>query len=140
MPNEFVRWYGLYKVQKDLYAENESVFSSMITSQEWDIIMTFTGYGGIERDPDTTYTNKPEKSGVAYKKENSSDPDIYDETHNIYDLAGNLYEWTLKPNNTNLRVVRGGYYYGYTASYMFSNYPNSTGNAIIGSRLVIYVR
>ncbi len=106
MPNEFVRWYGLYKVQKDLYAENEAVFSSMITSKEWDRIMTFTGYGSTVRDKDNTYTTKPDKSGSSY----ANDSTQYDETHNIYDLAGNLCEWTLKANSNYRRVGRGNTY------------------------------
>ena len=43
-------------------------YETTITSKEWDRIMTFK----------------------------NSDPAVYDETHNIYDLAGNLFEWTLK--------------------------------------------
>ena len=30
---------------------------------------------------------------------------------NIYDVAGNCYEWTTEASNTNLRVVRGGGYF-----------------------------
>ena len=50
------RWYGLYKAQKDLYANNSNIFSSMITSKEWDTIMTFTGYRDTKRAA-STYTN-----------------------------------------------------------------------------------
>ena len=102
--NKPVRWYGLYKVQKDLYAENKVVFSSMITSKEWDRIMIWTGYGNTTRAA-ATYTTQPDKSGAAYK---NSSPAVHDETHNIYDLAGNLFEWTLKAYSNNIRTYRGG--------------------------------
>ena len=93
--DKYYRWYGLYKAQKDLYANNSNIFSSMITSKEWDTIMTFTGYGNTTRATDT-YTTKPDLSGSAYK----GTADTYDLTKNIYDLAGNVVEWTLKANDT----------------------------------------
>lgn len=34
---------------------------------------------------------------------------------NIYDMAGNVYEWTMEASDTLYRVNRGGYY-GYTGS------------------------
>ena len=88
---KYVRWYGLYKVQKDVYARNNIVFSTMITDREWTRIMSFTGYGSATRDTDTTYTTKPDKSGSSY----ANDSTVYDVTHNIYDLAGNVSEWNL---------------------------------------------
>ena len=39
---------------------------------------------------------------------------------NIYDIAGNVYEWTMEACNTVLRVRRGGYYV-----YSGSRYPAS---------------
>ena len=125
--NKQVRWYGLYKVQKDLYAGNLSVFSSMITSKEWYRIMAFTGYGSTTRDEDTTYTTKPDKSGSAYK---DSNPEVYDETHNIYDLAGNLMEWTLKTYSTYGRTIRGGVFSGntFSASYAYNYYSPYLNN------------
>ena len=118
--NKQVRWYGLYKVQKDLYAGNLSVFSSMITSKEWDRIMAFTGYGNTKRATDT-YTTTPDKSGAAYK---NSNPAVYDETHNIYDLAGNLYELTLKASSADKRTYRAGSYnISYSAAFTNSIEP-----------------
>lgn len=103
----YYRGYGLYKAQKDLYANNSNVFSSMITSKEWDTIMTFTGYGKTKRAASTyTNTNGPDLSGSAYK----GTTDTYDLTKNIYDLAGNVWEWTLKAHSTYDRVIRGGSY------------------------------
>ena len=100
----YYRWYGLYKAQKDLYGNNSNVFSSMITSKEWNTIMTFTGYGDAKRAR-STYTTEPDLSGSAYK----GTADTYDLTKNIYDLAGNVCEWTLTATLTHSRVYRGGY-------------------------------
>ena len=34
----------------------------------------------------------------------------YYDVNNIYDLAGNVFEWTMESYNTNGRVYRGGHY------------------------------
>ena len=136
----YYRWYGLYKAQKDLYGNNSNVFSSMITSEEWEKIMTFTGYGNTARAKDT-YTTKPDLSGSAYK----GTADTYDLTKNIYDLAGNVWEWTLKANDTSYRVNRGGCYSYVVASCSASFalnycYPvNSYDYSYYGSRLALYI-
>lgn len=129
-------WYGLYKAQKDLYGNNSNVFSSMITSKEWNTIMTFTGYGNTARATDT-YTTKPDLSGSAYK----GTADTYDLTKNIYDLAGNVWEWTLKVWHSYDRVVRGGKFnYDYHSaddSYLMDPVSN---DSYYGSRLALYIK
>ena len=132
----YYRWYGLYKAQKDLYGNNSNVFSSMITSKEWNTIMTFTGYGDAKRAT-STYTTKPDLSGSAYK----GTTDTYDLTKNIYDLAGNVNEWTLKASNTYGRVNRGGICSndGDSASYAGISFTYRSYSDK-GSRLALYIR
>ena len=63
---------------------------------------------------------------------------------NIYDLAGNAWEWTMEANFTNSRTVRGGdcSYDGesYPVSARFSFKPTYTGEKLenIGSRMILY--
>ena len=130
------RWYGLYKAQKDLYANNSNIFSSMITSKEWNTIMTFTGYGDAKRAT-STYTTEPDLSGSAYK----GTTDTYDLTKNIYDLAGNVWEWTLTADDTSYRVCRGDDFSddNISASDTSGSDPGYCNNHS-GSRLALYIK
>ena len=96
------RWWGLYKAQKDMYANNISVGSLMISSKQWDAIMAFTGYGSVTR-AEVTYTTQPDLSGSAY----STDSSQSDVSKNIYDLAGNVSESTLTASSKANRIFRG---------------------------------
>lgn len=137
LPNDkYYRWYGLYKAQKDLYANNSNIFSSMITSKEWNTIMTFTGYGDAKRAT-STYTTEPDLSGSAYK----GTTDTYDLTKNIYDLAGNVWEWTLTADDTSYRVCRGDDFSddNISASDTSGSDPGYCNNHS-GSRLALYIK
>ena len=62
---------------------------------------------------------------------------------NIYDLAGNVREWTQESSSTSNRVSRGGSYerdgyYG-NASYRFAGSMDSTGSSI-GFRPALYIK
>ena len=63
--------------------------------------------------------------------------------NNIYDMAGNVYDWTIEASITLYRVIRGGNY-----SNAASNYPASrrsginptSSNSYSGCRSTLYVK
>ena len=118
-----VNWYRMYAQQKN-YAKNKfgetaKTKSSMIWGSQWDQIMiwmkdkpakfineTYTrkfyitnavgmgNYGAIDGVSDGyTSTSSPAETGCFDVK-------------NIFDLAGNVNDWTLEANNTSARVLR----------------------------------
>jgi hypothetical protein len=60
---------------------------------------------------------------------------------NIYDIAGNVYEWTAETAGSNVRVVRGGSYVtaiGQLAASRYA-YNQDTANNAIGFRISFYI-
>ena len=63
-----------------------------------------------------------------------------DKIINIYDLGGNMWEWTTEAYNTHCRAGRGGNYdIGEPASYRYYSHPvnYSTYNS---SRVALYIK
>ena len=61
---------------------------------------------------------------------------------NIYDLAGNVFDWTLEAIITDSRVMRGDYYFSTNTSYTRAGvrgyyYPDNS-NPYYGSRSTLY--
>ena len=104
-------WYRMYKQQQN-YAnkkelateENTSIQSTMIFGAAYDQIMKYAN---------CAEKTTPKKDRSALKTGNVP-TDCY---KNIYDLCGNLQEWTTEASSTDYRVCRGGvYYHSYSAS------------------------
>ena len=110
-------WYELYKKCTTLNA-SEKVESKMIWGIQWDLACDFISKKGEQKSitNSTTWGNCSDSTGNAAvmdgetKKYGSKQVTGYSEywkANNIYDLAGNCYEWTQDANNTNNRASRG---------------------------------
>ena len=99
-------WYGLYKKQKELYKKNSSssVVSGMIYGCQWDAIMNWM-LSSADDDVRTFVSNSTGKGNYNGIRENTGGTG-YD-VNNIFDLAGNYYEWTREASGTGRRVLRG---------------------------------
>ena len=73
-----------------------SVTSTLTYGCEWDAMCRYIG----DAQRTTAKKSAPELTG-------SVSTDV---SKNIYDLAGNCWEWTMEASNTNGRVIRGGSY------------------------------
>ena len=132
--------------------ENQSVTSTLCYGVQWDATMNFidpnyitnatigtpacsedsyvrdsTGQGNYLDDDST---NNPGNTGLYVK-------------NNIYDLAGNVFEWTMESYNTYNRVYRGGSY-----NFSGSEGPSSSRNIVfspgdtppyLGFRVTLYL-
>ena len=97
-------WYKHYQMNKDMIKEN-GIKSSMIWGSQWDQTMIwFDTQGGAKKD----YVYNSTGKGY-YHQYNSGTTGLstYYAVNTIYDMAGNVWEWTLVANRTDLRTSRG---------------------------------
>ena len=141
------QWYGLYNKAKTYAPEknldntenaSQKVVSSMIWGSQYDAMLKWMKGNGIDVTSTTptdlsigtTSRNTTRVTGTVSK----------DKLSNIYDLLGNIREWTQEAISTAYRISRGGYYSGsYAPSSRTDNYPASTFSSY-GSRLTLYIK
>ena len=96
-------WYGLYSLAKTYTNNKNSVTSQMIWGSQYDAMLNFALTGNDKSKIASTdygnYTGSLLKTGLTRTS---------DKINNIYDLGGNLSEWTSEAYYTNGRAYRGG--------------------------------
>ena len=114
-----------------------------------EIASDSTSWGNYYNNSFTYYTNT--SKSTATKASNSSTiipSGAYEgaNANNVYDLAGNAYDWTLESNGSGTgygRSYRGGYYVYYGSSYPAAdrsyNFP-VYGNKGFGLRAALYIK
>ena len=153
-------WYNLYTTEKSL--TNGTTTSHMIWGCQWDQIMIWmkdirnnninqgSRYFVINSNNMGNYLNteikisdeQTKRAGEAFRFKAGEVSGTM--IKNIYDLAGNAWEWTMEANFTNSRTARGGdcSFDGayYPVSTRFSFQPTYTGEKLenIGSRMILY--
>ena len=127
-------WYKLYQMNKDMIKEN-GIKSSMIWGSQWDQTMIwFDTQGGAKKDYVYNSTGKGHYDATSTTTTGSSTAYA---VNNIYDMAGNGYDWTLEALDTTARILRGGDYNFSGSSSPASSRSNRSpdyGLAGIGSR------
>ena len=126
-------WYGMYDKQKKFTTTTDVMQSSMIWGSQYDAMLNWMQAGG----KDITITDKGNHSGSPTMTGGTATDII----NNIYDLEGNLYEWTLEANGSSTRSARGS---SYLVSYPIYNRTSSfyayyTYNDL-GTRLSLYIK
>ena len=136
-------WYTMYKKAKGI-AVNSNVTSSMIWGSQWDATLKWMYNSGNAEKKKYTYdsTGKGNYYDTNGNKTIATGSIETYAVNNIYDMAGNVWDWTIEANSTPVRVNRGGYYYDYGGSYPASNrcnnYPTYSGGSN-GFRVALYM-
>ena len=133
-------WYSMYKKAKGI-AVNNNVTSSMIWGSQWDATMRWMYNSGNEEKKKYTYDSRGKGNYSSDSPIATGSIEAY-AVNNIYDMAGNVSDWTIEAYSTVLRVTRGGNYSddgsnGPASVRRSSNPTNSIDN--YGFRVALYM-
>lgn len=164
-------WYTMYKKCLTLKGNNNNITTMMITGSLWDetldwlvssettnsegTVLTYqlvgsnsTTFGNYYNATFNYIAKDAEMPTATETKETSKSVIIptgsaeYTKTNNIYDMAGNVWEWTTEAYSSLNRVCRGGVYhsygYGYPMAYRGNFYPYSNGSNLRVPRGTLY--
>ncbi len=97
---ETLSWYGLYAMAKKYGNVETSINSSMLWGSQYDAILNFALLGE-DKEKVTTYGNGN------FEPILNTGETITDKILNIYDLEGNLRDWTIECISSHSRTSRG---------------------------------
>ena len=96
-------WYGLYSMAKKYNNTNNAVKSTMIWGSQYDAMQNFALEGEDKSKVIETTNAKHNLENNIYTGSTPSDKIL-----NIFDLEGNVMEWTMESDTDMKRVRRGG--------------------------------
>ena len=150
-------WYTMYKKCLTLKGNNNNITTMMITGSLWDETLDWIVSSGATNSEGTTLTYQlvgsnsttfgnyynatfnyiakdaemptaTETKAISTSTRIPAGSAEYTKTNNIYDMAGNVWEWTTEAYSTYYRVCRGGSYNNDGGSYpMASRSGNDPG-------------
>ena len=134
--------------------EYKTVTTSVVYGVQWDSMLRFvvSDVNNVNNsirwgNYSTSELNYTDVNGNSYIKKNGEvrllKTGASEETKakNIYDIAGNAYEWTKEATGRGVRIVRGGSYVvniGQLAAARYA-YNTTTANNAIGFRISFYI-
>ena len=135
-------WYNMYKRCKNIKGDNTNVETGMIWGNQWDRTLMWlieTGSKTKEQIADDSTSWGNYNNATLIPTGNTE----YTKANNIYDLAGNVYDWTMEASSTDGRVYRGGNYRSdgdYSpADSRYDDYPTYSSYRY-GCRSALYIK
>ena len=136
-------WYTMYAKEKKYATQlsGTSVKSNMIYGSQWDATMRW-----FAKSKDNNVSTYPvnAQNGINANFSGERKPTgSVGSVNNIYDMAGNVYDWTAEVRSTNRRVIHG---YGYDAvsSVWYAGGRQNFGGPTwfynyLGTRMSLYI-
>ena len=124
--------------------------STLCYGVQWDSALNFVSDATHKIKDSRSWGNYRNSTGAAATNSGSSNMNYTTgrneawKAKNIYDLAGNVNEWTMESYSSYNRGSRGGHYYNNGAAYSaasnrYNTYPTGAVNNI-GFRATLYIQ
>ncbi len=142
---------GAVLVSRSLYPDNKTnskgANSHLIYGVQWDAIMRWFKNSGISVSDSRTWGNHKDSTGEAaagrYKLQKTGYNPAWNQK-GIYDIAGNVWEWTMEAGSNTYRVYRSGSYDNSgtdnSASRRNQNITPDYSSAFLGFRIALYIK
>ena len=135
-------WYTMYAKEKKYATQltGTKIKSNMIYGSQWDATMRW--FAKSKDSNVSTYPVNAQNGVNANYSGNKLPTGSLSPVNNIYDMSGNVFDWTAEANSTGVREYRG-YYYGTESSYCYAGYrdnyyPTKFYN-YYGTRMSLYI-
>ena len=132
---------GAVRLSKEMYqSKNVGVISTLCYGVQWDAMLDFIKDDNHNVTNSISWGNHYRDEGCEIATTGSSDDYV---VKNIYDIAGNVREWTLEDGATFYRVTRGGDYMNDGATYHAASREKDVPNLCyqnIGFRVALYIK
>ena len=159
-PYNYIKYTDAKKLAEGFSTKQKytSVKSKLLSSYAWDTAIAFiqktnsdygrsSEEGNYEDSPTFTYTGIADTEKNKQTKANGTSTLIptgqTTAVNNIYDMGGNVWEWTTEScsNTSSTYTCRGGYYYNYFATYPAGGRTNVSDDAYVyvGFRCTLYL-
>ena len=105
---------GAVELSKNMYKDSTSVVSTLCYGVQWDAVMNFVSDATHNIKDSRSWGNYDNSTGAAATNSGSLNMNYTKgrneawKAKNIYDLAGNVLEWTMESNSSLYRTYRGG--------------------------------
>ena len=135
-------WYTMYAKEKKYATQltGTKIKSNMIYGSQWDATMRW--FAKSKDNNVSTYPVNAQNGVNANFSGNRKSTGSVGSVNNIYDMAGNVYDWTAESYFISNRVLRGWYYVTYSAYWYAgsrSNYNPTSSYGPCGSRVGLYL-